>query len=53
VALLQLIVLYVPFLSSFFGLVPLSLCDLSIALAGGVVVFAVLELGKLKHSRAR
>ncbi len=43
---LQLAVLYVPFLSAFFNVVPLSLCDLSIAAASGVVVFVVMEVSK-------
>ncbi|MGE5251861.1 MAG: cation-translocating P-type ATPase [Bacteroidota bacterium] len=48
VAALQLAVIYVPFLAGFFDLKPLSLCDLSIAIAGGVVVFAALEAAKLR-----
>ncbi len=48
---LQMVVLYVPVLAGFFGLKPLSLCDLSIALAGGVVVFAALEISKLVPRR--
>jgi len=43
---LQLAVLYIPFLSSFFNVVPLSLCDLSIAAGAGVVVFGVMEILK-------
>jgi Ca2+-transporting ATPase len=43
---LQLAVLYIPFLSAFFNVVPLSLCDLSIAAGSGVVVFGVMEVGK-------
>jgi magnesium-transporting ATPase (P-type) len=43
---LQLAVLYVPFLSAFFNVVPLSLCDLSIAAGAGVVVFFVMEIEK-------
>jgi Ca2+-transporting ATPase len=43
---LQLAVLYVPFLSAFFNVVPLSLCDLSIAAGAGVVVFVVMEISK-------
>ncbi|MFZ5856800.1 MAG: cation-translocating P-type ATPase [Chloroflexota bacterium] len=46
VVVLQLAVLYVPFLSAFFNVVPLSLCDLSIAAGAGVVVFVVMEMGK-------
>ena len=41
---LQLTVLYVPFLAEFFGVKALSLCDLSIAITGGIVVFVVMEM---------
>jgi len=43
---LQLAILYIPFLSGFFNVVPLCGCDLSIAAGAGVVVFAVIELTK-------
>ncbi|GMV34834.1 cation-translocating P-type ATPase [Chloroflexi bacterium CFX5] len=43
---LQMMVLYIPALANFFEVAPLSLCDLSIAAAAGVVVFAAMELGK-------
>ena len=43
---LQLMVLYVPFLAEFFGVKALSLCDLSIAIAGGIVVLVVMEVEK-------
>ncbi|RIK54789.1 MAG: ATPase, partial [Chloroflexi bacterium] len=43
---LQMMVLYIPALANFFKVAPLSLCDLSIAAAAGVVVFAAMELGK-------
>ena len=43
---LQLAVLYVPALSKFFEVIPLSGCDLSIAAGAGVIVFAVMELRK-------
>ena len=43
---LQLMVLYVPFLAEFFGVKALSLCDLSIAIAGGIVVLIVMEVEK-------
>jgi len=46
VAVLQLAALYVPTLGKFFEVIPLSGCDLSIAAAAGVIVFAVLEFGK-------
>ncbi len=43
---LQLAVLYVPALSKFFEVIPLSGCDLSIAAGTGVIVFAVMEFSK-------
>lgn len=43
---LQMLVMYVPALAKFFEVIPLSGCDLSIAAGAGVVVFAVMELGK-------
>lgn len=43
---LQLTVLYVPFLAEFFGVKALSLCDLSIAITGGIVVLVVMEVEK-------
>ncbi|MBI5298347.1 MAG: cation-translocating P-type ATPase [Chloroflexi bacterium] len=43
---LQLTVLYVPFLAGFFGVVPLSLCDLSIAIGTGIILLVVMELEK-------
>ena len=43
---LQLMVLYIPFLADFFGVKALSLYDLSIAIAGGAVVFVMMELSK-------
>ncbi len=46
VVVLQLMVLYVPILSNFFEVIPLSGCDLSIAVGAGVVVFVVMELEK-------
>ncbi|MDP1778795.1 MAG: cation transporting ATPase C-terminal domain-containing protein, partial [Anaerolineales bacterium] len=46
VVVLQLAVLYVPTLSKFFEVISLSGCDLSIAAAAGVIVFAVLEFSK-------
>lgn len=46
VVVLQLMVLYVPFLSQFFEVIPLSGCDLSIAAATGVIVFVVMEVEK-------
>ncbi|MBM3126261.1 MAG: HAD-IC family P-type ATPase, partial [Chloroflexi bacterium] len=46
VILLQLMVMYLPALSSFFEVVPLSGCDLAIAAAAGVIVFVAMEVGK-------
>ena len=43
---LQMLVLYVPALANFFEIIPLSLCDLSIAAATGVIVFVVMEVSK-------
>jgi Ca2+-transporting ATPase len=43
---LQLTVLYIPFLAEFFGVKALSLCDLSIAITGGIVVLVVMEVEK-------
>jgi Ca2+-transporting ATPase len=44
---LQLIVIYVPFMSSFFGVVPLSLIDLFIATGTGALVLVAMELEKV------
>ena len=46
VVVLQMMVMYIPALASFFEVLPLSGCDLSIAAAAGVVVFVVMELEK-------
>jgi Ca2+-transporting ATPase len=43
---LQLIVLYVPFMSSFFEVVPLNALDLLIAVGTGALVLAAIELEK-------
>ncbi|GAB4542668.1 MAG: cation-translocating P-type ATPase [Anaerolineales bacterium] len=43
---LQLSTLYIPALAKFFNVVPLSGCDLSIAAASGVIVFAAIEFEK-------
>lgn len=43
---LQLAVIYIPALANFFEVVPLSLCDLAIAMSMGVIVFLVMELNK-------
>ena len=44
---LQLAVLYIPFLSSFFDVMPLSSLDLAIALGAGALVFVAMELEKV------
>ncbi|PRY06438.1 Ca2+-transporting ATPase [Pontibacter ummariensis] len=49
--LLQLAVLYLPFMESFFRLVPIALEDLLIALAAGSLVFVVVKLDKLLFKR--
>jgi P-type Ca2+ transporter type 2C len=46
VVLLQLAVLYIPFLADFFSVKALSLCDLSIAISGGILIFVVMEVEK-------
>jgi len=43
---LQLAVIYLPFLSGFFDVMPLSASDLSIAAGAGVLVFVAMELEK-------
>ena len=43
---LQMAVIYIPALANFFEVIPLSLCDLSIAAATGVLVFVVMEVSK-------
>jgi Ca2+-transporting ATPase len=53
VTLLQLAVLYIPPVASFFSVVPLSLPDLLVALGAGLVVLVALESAKLwKRIRA-
>ena len=47
VLVLQLIVIYVPFMSSFFGVVPLSGMDLLIAIGTGALVLVAMEGEKL------
>jgi Ca2+-transporting ATPase len=44
---LQLAVLYIPFMSSFFNVVPLSAVDLLVALGAGAIVFVAIELEKV------
>ena len=44
---LQLAVLYIPFLSGFFDVLPLSGCDLSIAVGAGILVLVAMELEKV------
>lgn len=46
VVVLQLAVIYIPALGTFFEVIPLSACDLSITAGAGVIVFAVMELAK-------
>jgi len=46
VVVLQMTVMYVPALAKFFDVLPLSGCDLSIAAAAGVILFAAMEVGK-------
>jgi len=41
-----LMVLYIPFLSKFFEVIPLSGYNLFIAVASGMIVFVVMELEK-------
>lgn len=47
VVVLQLIVIYVPFMSSFFSVVPLSFIDLLIATGTGALVLVAMELEKV------
>jgi Ca2+-transporting ATPase len=47
VVVLQLAVIYIPFLSGFFDVMPLSLCDLSIAAGAGILVFVAMEIEKV------
>ena len=44
---LQLAVIYVPFLSGFFDVMPLSGADLGIAFGAGALIFVVMELEKV------
>jgi P-type Ca2+ transporter type 2C len=46
---LQLIVIYLPVLGKFFGVIPISACDLSIAASTGVIVFVTMELAKRRE----
>ncbi len=46
VVVLQLMVMYIPALAKFFVVMPLSGCDLSIAITTGVIVLVVMELEK-------
>jgi len=43
---LQMAVLYLPFLSGFFDVLPLSACDLSIAAGAGVLAYVAMEVEK-------
>lgn len=49
--LLQLAVIYLPALESFFGLVPLSLKDLSISVVAGVVIFLLVTVIERRFNR--
>lgn len=49
--LLQLAAIYLPFLESFFGLVPLSLKDLSISVGAGVVIFLLVSVIERRFNR--
>jgi len=51
VVVLQLIVIYVPFMSSFFGVVPLSGTDLFIAVGAGALVLVAMEVEKVLKKR--
>lgn len=51
VTVLQLLVIYVPALSSFFNVVPLRGVDLLIAIGSGAVVFVAMEIDKAVRRR--
>ena len=44
---LQLALIYVPFMQRFFGTKPLSLQDLGVALAASLIVFFAVEIRKM------
>ena len=44
---LQLFVIYVPPVNTFFSVEPLAVCDLLIAVGAAVLVFMAMEAGKL------
>ncbi|HEX5839022.1 MAG TPA: cation-translocating P-type ATPase C-terminal domain-containing protein, partial [Anaerolineales bacterium] len=48
---LQLLVIYVPVLSSFFNVVPLRGLDLLIAIGSGAVIFVAMEIEKAVRRR--
>jgi Ca2+-transporting ATPase len=48
---LQLAVLYIPVLSAFFDVLPLSALDLGIAAGAGAVVFVAMEVEKIIKKR--
>jgi P-type Ca2+ transporter type 2C len=50
---LQLLVIYVPVLSSFFSVKPLSLVDLLIAIGTGALVFLAIEVEKLMRREGK
>jgi len=49
--LLQVAVIYIPFMKSFFGLVPLPAKDLLISLVAGSIIFLVIALDRKRHRR--
>ncbi|QMU27256.1 cation-translocating P-type ATPase [Adhaeribacter radiodurans] len=49
--LLQVAVIYIPFMKSFFGLVPLPAKDLLISLAAGSIIFFVIALDRKRRKR--
>ncbi|PSR55707.1 ATPase [Adhaeribacter arboris] len=50
--LLQGAVIYIPFMKSFFGLVPLPVSDLFISVAASSIVFFVILLDRKRHKRS-
>jgi hypothetical protein len=50
---LQLAVIYIPFMSGFFDVMPLSACDLSIAAGAGILVFVAMELEKILKGKSK
>ncbi|QNF33068.1 cation-translocating P-type ATPase [Adhaeribacter swui] len=50
--LLQLAVIYIPFMKSFFSLVPLSAKDLFISLAAGSIIFVVISIDRKRYRKS-